>query len=141
MPLGGGQESTTIRTEATPCSRTMAAKLAVFRGLDSVVLTAECDEPVNEHPKKTFPFIRGSYEGIAHHAVGHLSASLREVGVAADVGSELEPPVILHCPRGVDQMRPHMKLQTRLPLSSVADTPRIGLAPGQQLIRCHSPVR
>jgi hypothetical protein len=28
-----------------------------------------------------------------------------------------------------------MKLQTRLPLSTVADTPLIGLAPSEQLIR------
>ena len=109
----------------------MAAKLAVFWGIDSVVLAAECDEPVDEHPKKTLPLIRGSYKGIAHHTVGHLSASLREVGVAADVGSELEPPVVLHGPRGVDQLRPQMKLQTRFPLPTVTNTPRVGLAPGR----------
>ena len=111
-----------------------------LRGLDGVVLAAERDEPVDEHPKKPLPFLRRRHKGIAHHPVRHLPSSLRKVGVAADFGSELEPPVVLHRQRHVDQLRPQMKLQTRLPLSAVADTPRIGLAPGQQLIRRHIPV-
>ena len=122
------------RLSRLPRLRAMAAEFAIFRRVDLVVLATERCESLEKDREKPLSFRGGCHKWITHHSVRHLAASLGKHRIATDLGPEFETPFVLDRARHVDQIWPQIKLQTRLPLASVADATFVGLAPCLQLL-------
>jgi hypothetical protein len=95
-----------------------------------MIFAAESNKPLQKNREESLSLCGGCHKGIAHHSMRHLATALGKLRITPDVRPELEPLLVLHRERHVDELGSQVELQARLPLPAVPNAAVIGVTPG-----------